>query len=149
MFVVLKNLVDKKLFMGVAHILTYLFVALKTGYIAKNTYAYSRYNNTCLKLLNMLYIEGLIDGFEVDTNLKRVKIKLKYLNNKPLITHLELLSVPSFKNYTDSKSLKNLDKKFDYFCLFTSTGLVSSKNELFQYNITKGGQLLFGLKIAT
>jgi ribosomal protein S8 len=135
--------------MGVAHILTYLFVAFKTGYIAKNAFVYSRYNNTCLKLLNMLYIEGLIDGFEVDTNLKRVKIKLKYINNKPLISHLELLSIPSFKNYTDAKSLKNLDKKYDYFCLFTSSGLISSKNELFQYNISKGGQLLFGLKIAT
>lgn len=149
MYVVLKNLVDKKEFMGVAHILTYLFVAIKTGYIAKNTFAYSRYNNTSLKLLNILYVEGLIDGFEIDSNLRRVKIKLKYINNKPLISHLELLSIPSFKNYSSAKDLKNLDKKYDYFCLFTSAGLVSSKNELFQYNITKGGQLLFGLKIAT
>lgn len=135
--------------MGVAHILTYLFVALKTNYINKNKYAYSRYNNACLKVLNTLYVEGLIDGFEVDTNLKRVKIKLKYINNKPLISHLDLLSTPSFKNYTDVKDLKLIEKKYDYFCLFTSSGIVSSKSELFKYEIKKGGQLLFGLKVAT
>lgn len=135
--------------MGVAHILTYLFVALKTSYINNNKYAYSRYNNTCLKLLNTLYVEGLIDGFEVDTNSKKVKIKLKYINNKPLISHLDLLSVPSFKNYTSIDDLKLIEKKYDYFCLFTSSGLISSKSEFFKYEIKKGGQLLFGLKIAT
>jgi len=135
--------------MTAAHILTYLFVALKTGYLSKNTFAYSRYNTTCLKLLNILYLEGLIDGFEIDTKLKRVKIKLKYINNKPLISHLDLLSVPSFINYNDAAGVANLHKKYDYFCIFTSSGLLSSRNELFQYEIKKGGQVLFGFKIAT
>lgn len=143
---VLKNLVDKK-FMGVAHILTYLFVSLKTGYISKNIYAYSRYNNICLKLLQILYNEGLIDGFEVNSVTKRVKIKLKYINNKPLISEFKLLSLPSNKNYLSANVINKYKNKYDYFCIFTSNGLISSNNPIFEESAKIGGQLLFGLKI--
>lgn len=143
---VLKNLVDNN-FMGVAYILTYLFVALKTGYISKNTYTYSRYNNTCLKLLQLLYTEGLIDGFEINPSAKRVKIKLKYINNKPLISEFKLLSVPSNKNYLSANLVEIHKNKYDYFCIFTSNGLISSNNPIFEQSVQIGGQLLFGLKI--
>lgn len=135
--------------MGAAHILTYLFVSLKTGYISKNSYVYSRYNTVCLKLLNLLFIEGLIDGYEVNSITKRVKIKLKYINNKPLISEFKLVSLPSNKNYSSVEIIENFSKKYNYFCFLSSAGMILASNDtLDKYNKT-GGQLLFGLKIGT
>lgn len=135
--------------MGAAHILTYLFVALKTGYISKNLYTYSRYNTICLKLLQILYIEGLIDGYDINVISKRVKIKLKYINNKPLISELKLMSTPSNKNYSSAEIIKNFSKKYNYFCFLTSSGIILATNETLDQYIKTGGQLLFGLKIGT
>jgi small subunit ribosomal protein S8 len=133
--------------MGVADILTYLLVAIKTGYAGKQKYTYSRYNQFCLELLNLLYKQNFIEGYSIDFVNKKVKIKLKYYNNRPLISDLDLLTFPSFKNYLNSVNLKKVVKKYDFFYVFTSKGLISSYNVDLLNEINSGGQVLFGLKI--
>jgi len=143
--VVLKNRVDN--FMGVADILTYLFVSIKVAYSNKQKYAYSRYNTFCLELLHIFFKQEFIEGYTIDFINKKVKIKLKYYNSKPLIHTIDLLTSPSLKNYLNCLNLKKVAKQYDYFYVFTTKGFIFSENvDLFK-EIKIGGQLLFGLKI--
>jgi ribosomal protein S8 len=143
--VVLKNQVDN--FMGVADILTYLFVAIKTGYSNKQKYTYTRYNVFCLELIHIFFKQEFIEGYSIDFVNKKVKIKLKYYNSKPLILNIDLLTFPSLKNYLNCFNLKKAVKKYDYFYVFTTQGFIFSKNIDILNHIKIGGQLLFGLKI--
>lgn len=133
--------------MNATNILTNLLVALKTSYINKNKYAYTKYNTLCLNVLFILYQDGLISSYQIDSKTNKVKIKLKYLKNKPLINNFELLSKPSLKMYSTFSNLEQLNKKYDYYFISTSNGILSSRQ--FATNPPLGGQLLFGFKLNT
>lgn len=131
--------------MSVTNILATLLVNFKIGYINNNIYVYSKYNSLCLEILNLLYKDGLIGNYRIDFSSKKIKIKLKYLKTKPLLTNFILLSKPSFKVYSSYEDLINLHKKYDYFFLSTSAGILSSND--FLKNPKIGGQLLFACNI--
>ena len=122
-----------------------LLVSLKNGYSNKNKYAYCKLNSFCISVLWQLYKEELIYDFSVEPENSKIKIKLKYFKNKPLITNLQLISKPSLVNFSNFEELRLFYKKYDYFFVATSRGVLSSKQLLHEMPI--GGQLLFGLKI--
>ena len=122
-----------------------LLVAIKNAYSNKNKFAYCRINNFCLDILWILYKEGLISDFKIKPNLNKIEIKLKYIQNEPLLAEMQLISTPSLPKFVDFKTAKTFLKKFDYFFISTSIGILSSKIVL--NNIKIGGQILFGLKI--
>ena len=142
---VLKNLVDN--FMGVADILTYLFVSIKTSSASKQKYAYSRYNTFCLELLHIFFKQQFIEGYTIDFATRKVKIKLKYYNSRSIISNIDLLTFPSLKNYLNCLNLRKVAKKYDYFYVFTTKGFIFSNDVNFFKELKIGGQLLFGLKI--
>lgn len=127
------------------NILTNLLVSLKTNYIINNKFAFCKFNKFCLNLLHLLYRDGLISGYKVDKVLNKIKIKLKYFHNKPVISDFQLISKPSMQLYCTFDELKEYSKKFDYFFISTSQGILSSSDLLRNYKI--GGKLLFGLKL--
>lgn len=131
--------------MNATNILASILVSFKTNYLNNNAYAKLRYNSLCLELLFMLYKDGLIDGYKINKDTNKIEVKLKYFKNKPLIQNFFLLSKPSHKQYSDVTSMKNLKYKYDYYCISTPEGLLSSRDLQSQNNI--GGQLLFGLKL--
>lgn len=94
-----------------------------------------------------MYKEELIYDFSVDTDKAKIKIRLKYFKNKPLVTNLNLISKPSLINFSNAEQLKFFYKKYDYFFISTSFGIVSSRFLRKKSNI--GGQVLFGLKLNT
>lgn len=122
-----------------------LLVALKNGYSNKNKYAYCRINKFCLDILWILYKEGLIADFKIQSDLDKIKIKLKYIKSKPLLTDIKLISKPGLKKFVNFNDLKYFYDKFDYFFLSTSSGIISSKILLKNFKV--GGQILFGFKI--
>jgi ribosomal protein S8 len=131
--------------MNVTNILANLLVSLKTSYISKNVYAYSTYNLFCIEILSLLYKDGLISEYTIESSSNKIRIKLKYLKNKPLLTNFTLLSKPSFKFYTTYTNLVYLNKKYDYFFISTSFGLLSSRE--FENNPKIGGQVLFSCNL--
>ena len=139
----LKKQVDK--IMNKVNIINDLLVSLRNSYSNKNKYAYCRINNFCLDILWILYKEGLISDFKIKNDSNRIEIKLKYIKDKPLLTDLKLINKPKLKNFSSFNELKFFYKKFDYFFLSTSMGIISSKVLL--KNFKRGGQVLFGLKI--
>jgi len=131
--------------MNKINITNQLLVSLKNAYSNKNKYAYCKVNKLCLEILWTLYKEGLIADFKIDTLENKVKIKLKYIKTKPLLSNLQLISKPKLKCFATFNKLHFFNQKFDYFFLSTSSGIVSSK--ILLKNFKLGGQLLFGLKI--
>ena len=98
-----------------------------------------------MDVLWILYKEGLISDFKIQKETNKIKIKLKYIKNQPLLVDLKLISKPKLKQFSTFNDLKYFYKKFDYFFLTTSTGIISSK--ILLKNLKIGGQVLFGLKI--
>lgn len=133
--------------MAVTNVLPQLLVSLKTNYNSNNVFAYCDYNLFLLDILFLLYKDGLISGYSIDYKSNKIKIKLKYLRNKPLILMYKLISKPSFQKYLKYSDLQLLNNNFDYFYTSTSTGLLSSRQ--FTANPKIGGQVLFALKLAT
>lgn len=131
--------------MDKSNIITNLVVSIKNGYSNKNKYAYCKINKFVTNTLWVLYKEGLISDFKVNEKTNTIKIKLKYIKTKPLLTEIKLISKPQLQKFTDYNGLKQYHKKFDYFFVSTSNGIVSSK--LFLKNKNIGGKLLFGLKL--
>jgi ribosomal protein S8 len=131
--------------MSVVNILANLLVSLKTSYINNNVYAYTKYNLLCVNILFLLYKDGLISNYSIDFSSKKIKIKLKYLKNKPLLTNFVLLSKPSHKIFSSYNDLLYLNTKYDYFFISTSLGLLSSRE--FIKNPKIGGQLLFACNL--
>jgi ribosomal protein S8 len=60
---------------------------------------------------------------------------------------LQLISKPSLVNFSNFEELRLFYKKYDYFFLSTSMGVISSR--LLGKKYTTGGQVLFGLKLNT
>lgn len=131
--------------MKVTNILAHLLVNIKMGYINRNIYVYTPYNSLCIKILTLLFKDGLITNYRIDVNLHKIKITLKYYKNTPLITEFMLISKPSFSKYLNYKELLDLKKKYDYFYISTSVGILSSTD--FFKNHTIGGQILFGCNL--
>lgn len=122
-----------------------LLVSLKNGYSNKNKYIYCKMNKFCLNILWILYKEGLISDFKVLEESNKIRVKLKYIKTKPLLTNIKLISKPSLRKFVNFHDLNKFSKQFDYFFLSTSNGIISSK--ILLKDIKIGGQVLFGFKI--
>ena len=102
-------------------------------------------NKFCLNILWILYKEGLISDFKVLEESNKIRVKLKYIKTKPLLTNIKLISKPSLRKFVNFHDLNKFSKQFDYFFLSTSNGIISSK--ILLKDIKIGGQVLFGFKI--
>ena len=133
--------------MNKTNIMKDLLVGLKNGYSNKNKFAYCKLNSFCVNVLWELYKEELIYDFSVEPEESKIKIRLKYFKNKPLLNNLDLVSKPSLSNFSEYDELDKFYKKFDYFFISTSLGIVSSR--FIKRKAKVGGQVLFGLKLNT
>ena len=117
---------------------------LKNASLAQNEFISIKHNRRYINLLKILYQEGFIQSFRIETDLKTksktIIIILRYYSNKPVFSSLKLISTPSLINYISLKNLYKLnDKKFVFF-LYTGKGLLKSI-ECKQHKI--GGKLIF------
>lgn len=118
--------------------------AIKTAYRTKNVYGISQITPTSLNILQCMYLEGLITEYHMYNT--KVRFTVKYINDKPLIYRIDSLSTGSLKKFSSREEMNDLYKKYDYFFVSTSRGVLSSKQLLNAMPI--GGQLLLGLKIS-
>lgn len=133
--------------MNKTNIMKDLLVGLKNGYSNKNKFAYCKLNSFCVNVLWELYKEELIYDFSIQPEESKIKIRLKYFKNKPLLSGLDLISKPSLANFSEYDKLDKFYKKFDYFFISTSLGIVSSR--FIKRKAKVGGLVLFGLKLNT
>lgn len=124
-----------------------IIVSIKNGYSRNNKYAFCKYSKFSLKILSLLYKEGLIVDYKIDQNI--LKIKLKYYKNKPIIDQIISIYKPSLKQFSTHTELKKYQKKYHIFFVSTPLGIISS-NDIIKYfplNIKFGGQVLFGIQL--
>jgi len=111
--------------MAQLNILNNLCVALKTNYIASNKYSYIRYNRFLIQVLFLLYKDGLINGYEILEKEKKIRVRLKYIKDKPFFENLSILFKSNIINNYNKVSLKKFIVEYHYIIFSTTNGLVS------------------------
>lgn len=105
-------------------------------------------NKLSINLLFLLYKLGLIKSFFILTNQKEILIYLKYINKKPLIHKIEVVSKPSKRVYLNLISLSKYYRKHSnsiIWIISTSKGLITSNDAILKDFIS--GEVLCKIKI--
>jgi small subunit ribosomal protein S8 len=100
----------------------------------------SQNSKICINVLRVLYNLGYIRGFAINDS-KSITIFLKYVNNKPVVRNIHVISTPGRRVYSPYKKLQQQLKKKDsgYFILSTSKGVITDEESV-MFNI--GGEVL-------
>ena len=105
-----------------------MFTAIRNGQIAKKNVIYQRNVKNCENFLKVLWNEGFIIGYEYSKDNKQIKIVLKYLNNKPAINSIKLITKPSKRVYYSLKQLWKINPSSGLIILSTTKGILSLEN---------------------
>jgi small subunit ribosomal protein S8 len=124
-------------------LLSNMLSIVKVGCNARHLQVTVQNSKLCINVLSVLYKLGYIRGFIVKK--KNIIILLKYINNKPVIRNIAVISTPGRRTYIKHKKLEKFLKKKDsgFLLLSTSKGILTDEES----NIFKiGGEAL--LKIS-
>ena len=101
-----------------------MFANLKNGQLAKRNYIYQTRKNICEAFLKLLWNEGFILGYIIDSNdPNKLKIFLKYKNEKPVINSIKLISKPSKRIYWSIDQIWKIDSSKNFIIFSTNKGL--------------------------
>lgn len=117
-----------------------MLIRIKNGYINKKVSVLVCYSGFCLKILELLYLNGFINGFIVVGN--NIVVKLKYYRNDHIFKNLNIVSKPGRRTYFN---IQNMRKKFYYknFAVVSNHhGLMTVKESILK---NSGGEVLFSL----
>jgi small subunit ribosomal protein S8 len=103
-----------------------MFNNIINGQIAKNHVINQTRKKICESFLKFLWAEGFILGYEVNQkNKKKLNIFLKYVNNRPTINVIKLVSTPSKRVYYSSKQIWKINSSKSLIVFSTNKGLQS------------------------
>lgn len=122
------------------HLLSNMISIVKVGCNARHMQVVVQNSKLCVNALGILYKLGYIRGFIIK-NKKNVIVLLKYINNKPVIRSIAVVSTPGRRTYLKYKKMKNtlVRKDSGYLILSTSRGLITGEES----NIfNTGGEVL-------
>lgn len=113
---------------------------IKVGYKTRSVSVKLLYCKKNLKIVNFLIKCGIIKKYFLKNNY--IKIWLRYINNKPLIYDIQMISKKGFRKYIDITKLKYLNNKIgtDIIILSTNKGFLTS---IEAQSLNIGGELLF------
>lgn len=125
-------------------LLSNMLSIVKVGCNARHLQVTVQNSKLCINVLSVLYKLGYIRGFIVKDK-KNIIVLLKYINNKPVIRNIAVISTPGRRTYIKHKKLEKFLKKKDsgFLLLSTSKGILTDEES----NLFKiGGEAL--LKIS-
>jgi small subunit ribosomal protein S8 len=97
-----------------------MFANIKNGQLARRAFIYQKKKKICEAFLQILWDEGFILGYKNDpSNTDQIKIALKYQNNLPTISTIQVLSKPGKRIYLSVKQLWKIDSS--KICVIVST----------------------------
>jgi small subunit ribosomal protein S8 len=101
---------------------------IKVGCNARHLQVVVQNSKLCINVLGVLYRLGYIRGFIVKDQ-KNVIILLKYINNKPVIRNIAIISTPGRRTYIGHKKLEKFLAKKDsgFLVLSTSKGILTDE----------------------
>ena len=109
-------------------LLSNMISIIKVGHNAKHLNVTIQNSKLCINILATLYKLGYIRGYTIKDK-KNVIVLLKYINNKPAIRNIYVISTPGRRKYIDHKTLSSELKKKDsgFFILSTSKGILTDE----------------------
>ncbi|MDH3004925.1 MAG: 30S ribosomal protein S8 [Candidatus Shikimatogenerans sp. JK-2022] len=84
-------------------------------------------NNTKLNLniIKVLYKNNYIKKYKILKDKKKIKIYLKYINNKSVIRYIQRVSKPSLRKYIKYKKIKKVLNGYGILIISTSFGVMT------------------------
>ena len=122
------------------NLLSNMISIIKVASNSRQLQAVIQNSKICINVLSILYKLGYIRGFIIKDK-KTVIVLLKYVNNKPTIKNINVISTPGRRMFVKHKNLLELLKKKDsgFLILSTSKGILTDE-ESKMFNI--GGEIL-------
>ena len=106
-----------------------MFANIKNGQLAKRNFIYQTRKKICEAFLQVLWDEGFILSYKIDSNnSNKLKIFLKYNNKKPVINNIKLISKPSKRIYWSLNQIWKIDSSKNFISFSTHKGLKSIVN---------------------
>lgn len=100
-----------------------LCTGIKNGQLVKNGFIYSWNIKNFTKILEVLWEEGFIYGYEKSKNLKKLRIFLKYKKGKPVIWNFKIISKPGRWVYYSSRFIRHLNSNKNFIIFSTNLGM--------------------------
>lgn len=116
---------------------------IRNGCTSKKESVYISFSKNMINVLEILEKEGYIKGFkEVEVEGKkfsRIKVDLKYYDNKSVIEGLKRISKPGLRIYASSDNLPQVKNGFGISIISTSKGVMTGRDALKE---NTGGEVL-------
>lgn len=97
---------------------------IKNGQLAKKAFIYQTNKKSCETFLKILWNEGFILGYKNDKkNSNQLKIFLKYKNDEPVISSINLITKPTNRKTYSVKQIWKLNSSKTFIIFSTNKGL--------------------------
>lgn len=103
-----------------------MFANIKNGQISRRAFVIHPRKKICESFLKILWTEGFIVGYSIEDN--KIKIFLKYVNGRPAINSLNLISRPGRRIYYSLKQIWKIDSSQCFIIVSTNQGLKNIVN---------------------
>lgn len=112
---------------------------IKNGTRAKLSSIAIKKTKLTIIILQILYKNGYLRGYQVNTINDLIIVELKYIKNKSVIQNFRRVSKPGRRIYVTSKALYKLNLPIGFFILSTSQGILTSSDAKLKFI---GGEVL-------
>ena len=106
-----------------------MITIIRNGQMVNKSYVCTDMSNTKESILKVLKDEGYINDYEVkemENSKKRLKIKLKYFQGKPVISNIKRISKPSLRIYKSKNKLPKVLGGLGVAIVSTSKGVMTA-----------------------
>ena len=106
-----------------------MLTIIRNGQMVNKTFVCTEMSKTKESILSVLKNEGYILDYEVkeiENNKKRLKIKLKYFQGKPVISNIKRISKPSLRIYKSKSDLPKVLNGLGVAIVSTSKGVMTA-----------------------
>ena len=106
-----------------------MLTIIRNGQMVNKAFVCTDMSSKKESILSVLKDEGFIQDYEVkeiENNKKRLKIKLKYFQGKPVISNIKRISKPSLRIYKSKNELPKVLGGLGVAIVSTSKGVMTS-----------------------
>ena len=100
-----------------------MFTSIKNGQLVKRKFVFQTRKKNLEPFLKIFNKEGFILGYKITQN--KIKIFLKYKNNRPVINSIKVISKPGRRLYYSIKQIWKINSNKNFIIFSTSKGLKS------------------------
>lgn len=104
------------------NVLVNMFANIQNAQMANKKFIFQNRKKICESFLNILWNEGFISGYTVERK-NKLKIFLKYKDNKPVIKKIKNLSKSKLRIYYSNTQIWKLETSKFFLIFSTSKGL--------------------------